>query len=63
MFFPRATLDHLEKLEVKVFLGKSENRAQKAPKEIEVEEVQRAIGAIWEHQDTKEIWERRASVA
>jgi hypothetical protein len=56
-------LGHLVKLEVKVFLGKSESRARKAPKEIEVEEVLRAIGEIWERLDTKEIWERRASVA
>jgi hypothetical protein len=54
---------HLVKLEAKVFLGKSESRARKAPREIEVEEVLRDIGAIWDHRDTREIWERGASVA
>jgi len=56
-------LDRLVKLEVKVFLGKLESRVQKGPKETEVEEVLRVIGEIWEHRDTKEIWERRANVA
>jgi hypothetical protein len=50
----RVTLDLLVKLEVKAFLGKSESRDQKGPKETEVEEVLRVTGEIWEHQDTRE---------
>jgi hypothetical protein len=55
-------LDRLVKLEVKVFLEKSESWVQKGPKETEAEEVLRVIEEIWEHQDTRGIWERRASV-
>jgi hypothetical protein len=54
-------LDRLVKLEVKVFLEKSERRGLKGPKETEAEEVLRAIGEIWEHQDTRGTWEKRAS--
>jgi hypothetical protein len=55
-------LDRLVKLEVKVFPEKSENRGQKGPKGTEAEEVLRVIGEIREHQDTRGIWEKRASV-
>ena len=55
-------MDRLVKLEVKVFLEKSESWVQKGPKETEAEEVLRVIEEIWEHQDTRGIWERRASV-
>jgi len=55
-------LDRLVKLEVKVFLEKSENRGQKGPKETEAEEVLRVIGEIWEHQGTRGTWEKRANV-
>lgn len=54
-------MDRLVKLEVKVFLEKSERRGLKGPKETEAEEVLRAIGEIWEHQDTRGTWEKRAS--
>jgi hypothetical protein len=59
----RAMLDLLVKLEAKAFLGRSESRDQKGPKETEVEEVLRVIGEIWEHQDTRETWEKRENVA
>lgn len=55
-------MDRLVKLEVKVFLEKSENRGQKGPKETEAEEVLRVIGEIWEHQGTRGTWEKRANV-
>jgi hypothetical protein len=54
LFLFRVTSDLLVKLEVKAFLGKSENPDQKGPKETEVEEVLRVTGEIWEHQDTRE---------
>lgn len=56
-------MDLLVKLEAKAFLGRSESRDQKGPKETEVEEVLRVIGEIWEHQDTRETWEKRENVA
>jgi hypothetical protein len=55
-------LDRPVKLEVKVFLEKSESRVQKGPKETEAAEVPRVIEEIWEHQDTRGTWERKASV-
>jgi hypothetical protein len=55
-------LDRLVKLEVKVFLEKSENQGQKGPKETEVEGVLRVIGEIWEHQGTRGTWGKKESV-
>jgi hypothetical protein len=56
-------LDLLARQEEKAFLGKSESRDQKGPRETEAEEVLRVIVEIWEHRDTKETWEKRGSVA